>query len=80
MTMGLTDGLEIIAALFTAFKDKFLWTPITVGWGWGLDRKSLKWATGSVGHRTWGNSAESGTARFKGFWKGMCVVADPKPR
>lgn len=42
MTMGLTDGLEIIAALFTAFKDKFLWTPITVGWGWGLDRKSLK--------------------------------------
>jgi hypothetical protein len=78
VTVGLTDGLEILAPLCFTFKDKFLWTPIAVEGS--MDRKRLKWARGSVYQRTWGNTAGSGTARFKGLWKGMCVVADPKPR
>ena len=75
MTVGLTDGLEIMAALFMAFKDKFLWTPTAVGWE--TRQEETEMGHRFCGPQDLGNPAESGTAGLKGLWS---VVADSKPK
>lgn len=71
MTVGLTGGLEIVAALFMASKDKISFDSYE-----GVKGQEKT----EAGYRPHGSQDLGNPSQAQGPLEAMCVIADPKPR